>query len=267
MSELANARIDELPDSPGANPGDYFVIRNMVTGRTERIKVDYFTPGLTSTNFEWLDDVSYNINEVSTYGGTFWQSLVNANLGNTPGVDPTKWVAIPKSPSGLILWQAGVYSDSKVYVLYREQSNLHVYELASATRPYVSANFNTEFAAGDWKLIGDLEVLVVSTVGGVITLDFKHLTQLCFKGSAAIAAPKTWAFANKEAVIFCPFFRFTITNLTDVQTFPADVKVISSVGDFDLVARTWTPPGIGNYEAQLTYDQVNWNLKIFGPLA
>lgn len=65
---------------------------------------------------------------------------------------------------GLVFWEAGVFPQAKVFVLYRVNGIVSLFELNEALpRPYVSSNFLTELANGDWKYFSSpLDQVLVS---------------------------------------------------------------------------------------------------------
>lgn len=154
VDQLKNARIKELPPSAGPKAGYLFAMFNLDNDTTEKIPVDFFMSSGTSGNFEWLSDTPYDDNDVVTYGGIWWQAQQAVPENIIPGSNSLYWVAIPKSPSGLVMWQAGVYTEDEVFVVAEVSGVKTLFYLADPARPYVSSNFATEYAAGDWEPIG-----------------------------------------------------------------------------------------------------------------
>lgn len=109
-----------------------------------------------------------------------------------------------------------------------------------------------------------LDSVIVSTAGGTITLDMNSQAQRMFKGSASIAAVKTWALSNDLIAIFIPSVKFTMTT-TDDQTFPSNFKMVSFDANWNDSTKKWTPPDVGTYEMSATFDGTNWLMKIQGP--
>ena len=153
--QLENLRIDQLPLNGVLKGSYYFPIRNMDTQQTERVPLSEILTSETTQDFEWVtdNDPGYNSNEVVTYGGKWWQSLIDNNLNIVPGTNPTAWQEIAKSPSGFVFWQPGVYPQDEVFVLYPPSGAIEIYHLISPTRPYHSTDFEAELAAGDWEII------------------------------------------------------------------------------------------------------------------
>lgn len=156
MVPLKNARIKELPPSAGPKAGYLLAMFNLDKDLTESVPVDFFMSSGTSQNFEWVPNTAYPDNSVVTYGGTWWQAQQDISDTDNiiPGSDPAYWVAIPKSPSGLVMWKAGVFTEDEVFVVAEVLGVKTLFYLADPTRPYVSADFDAEYAAGDWEPIG-----------------------------------------------------------------------------------------------------------------
>jgi hypothetical protein len=150
---LLNQRIDQL-DLGEPKVGDYGIFRDMNAAKTKR----YLIPiGKTTQNFEWISDNNpgYALNDVVTYGGNWYQSLIADNLNIVPGTDPTKWQLVSKSVSG-DWWKAGTYSEDKPWVLSDYDGKPKILVLASAVRPYVSSDIEAETAAGDWVAASEI---------------------------------------------------------------------------------------------------------------
>jgi len=100
------------------------------------------------------------------------------------------------------------------------------------------------------------------TSGATIELNLNSRATM-FTPSAVIAAAKAITIGGGIS-LFSEFkFRFTITNVTDILTWPSNVKM-SDVFWND-VAKTWTPLNTGEWEASGAYDGTNWNVSIIGP--
>lgn len=156
MVPLKNARINELPVSAGPKAGYLLAMFNIDKNLTEQVLVDFFMSSGTSQNFEWAPNTAYPDNSVVTYGGLWWQAqqAMTDTDNIVPGTDDTYWLAIPKSPSGLTMWKAGVFTEDEVFVVAEVSGVKTLFYLANATRPFVSSNFTTEYANGDWEPIG-----------------------------------------------------------------------------------------------------------------
>lgn len=153
---LPNANISNLPLYSSIKPGFWLAMDDMNRVETVRLDIKELLASPISQNFEWVtdNDPGYQLNDVVTYGGKWWQSLVNDNLNNTPGVDDAIWHELPKSASGFVPWAPGVYPQDLpfVYVNLGTLDNpiVKMYVLASPVRPYVSTDIVVEVAAGDW---------------------------------------------------------------------------------------------------------------------
>ncbi|WP_373399686.1 hypothetical protein V8V91_08515 [Algoriphagus halophilus] len=93
---------------------------------------------------------SYSIDDPVIYDSSWFLSLVNSNLNNTPDSSPTEWDPVNAFNTVLSIYEVnGVYlgtltiviKDNKLYLLDRD---------AVGTDPYVSTDFAAELAAGDW---------------------------------------------------------------------------------------------------------------------
>jgi hypothetical protein len=146
--------IFELPLCASPQPNYLLAIGNFSTNQLESIPLETFLTSETSQDFEWVTDNNpgYALNEVVTYGGKWWQSLISNNLNIVPGTDPAKWQEINKSPSGLAMWQAGVFPQDLVLVVNEIGDDaLQLYRLdPDEPRPFVSSNFSAELSAGKW---------------------------------------------------------------------------------------------------------------------
>lgn len=99
----------------------------------------------------------------------------------------------------------------------------------------------------------------VDTTGSTLTLDMDSRAERIFKGSASIAAPKTWALSNSANALCIPSFIFALTGL-HIQTMPTNFKM--SDARWDSVAKTWTPMDTGQYNAKAYFDGSSWLLTI-----
>lgn len=117
---------------------------------------------------------------------------------------------------------------------------------------------------GGWIVVSGLDSAIVSTAGGVITLDMNSQAERMFRGSANIGAIKTWALANDANAVFIPSAKFVMTT-TNIQTFPAAFKMATFDANWNNATKQWTPPDVGTYEMSATFDGTNWLMKIQGP--
>lgn len=155
MANLPNGTIDQQPTAPQLEATGFFIYRSVDRGRTERVPTEQVVPSVTSGNFEWLTDTTYNINDVVTYASQWWQAQQAVPENIIPGTDVAYWVAIPRSASGFVFWSAGVYTDDEVLVLRAIDNLVQLFRLVDAARPYVSASLEQEFVDGDWDLMSE----------------------------------------------------------------------------------------------------------------
>lgn len=149
---LINKRIDQLPKNAVLKGHYVFPIRNLDNNTTEQVPLSEILAGTTSGNFEWVtdNDPGYAELVVVTHNGKWYQSLIPDNLNNVPGMDEDIWLEVNKSPSGIAFWQAGVYVQDTVVVLYDDGSGPKIYILNDGTRPFISSDFPTELTANQW---------------------------------------------------------------------------------------------------------------------
>lgn len=262
MSELINQRIDQL--SLGEpQPGDYGIFRDMLNSQTKR----YLIPAESADNFEW-DSVAaaagdYDIDDVVTYGGNWYQSTTNNNAV-APGTDAT-WTLLTRAVNWN-RWAAGVFAEADVFVVRLIDGEDHIVQLVDATRPYVSADFDAEYAAGDWVSVTQNKIIAnASLVGGAnLTMDLNFMKERNFDLLASINEIRTWVMLNDDNLIEL-IVLFTMTSLS-AQTFPATWQVCTDAGVWDPSANTWTPTDTGRYELTLRRSNgVIDHIKISGP--
>lgn len=100
--------------------------------------------------FVYDSGFSYDTGDPVIYDSAWYLSLVDTNLNNTPDSSPTEWDPVNAFNTVLSIWeQDAVYlgeltiviKDNKLYLLDRD---------SVGSEPYVSSDFATELAAGDW---------------------------------------------------------------------------------------------------------------------
>lgn len=264
---MPNKRTDELPLCAQAQPDFYVPLWNTETNRTERLRLEpLLVSGGSTQNFEWVPDKdpAYQEDESVTYGGNWYQSLVDDNTF-VPGTDDTKWLPVTKASSGTF-WQAGLYTEDEVFVYNIVGDTVFSFRLAAAARPFASSNFENELQAGDWEQLGKVQNIEVDTtlVSDIITVDFLSLQEINFVGSDQITEAKTWAFDNIVEGLFS-IIRFNITDSV-IQTFPAGVKVANTSNSvYNSTTKQWTALATGEYEATVTYINGQVYMIINGP--
>ncbi len=150
-----NKQIIALDEITVINAGSFFVIYDILTAKSYKIKVDNFVP-TTDQNFKWISTVEYDEDEVSLHNDKWWRSLQDTNEGHIPSEDGIWWTQVSKSSSSSLAIHAnGVYTDTNVFVMKIKDGSMQMYRLASATRPYNSTDFDTELEDGDWELVSE----------------------------------------------------------------------------------------------------------------
>jgi hypothetical protein len=211
-------RADELPLGTPA-PGDIGVYYDKQNNVTKGFLMDQFLTSDETQNFQWVpsanDGSGYIMGEFVTYGGKWFESLVNNNL-NVPGTDETKWLEGSKVYGTLRVWQAGLYTESEEFVIGRNaQNHLLQWRLAStAGRPFNSSNFLNEVAAGSWEAISKsyIDSVAVYNLTSPTTITQGHLLagsnitgmsairilELILTGDTAIKADNTIITADDD---------------------------------------------------------------------
>lgn len=154
---MANQRIPEMPPMASLPSGGLVPVYNPITGLTEKFDLSTLATS-SSADARWVSTFSYSEGEIVTYDGKIWESIVpgsNSNTGNVPIEGAGFWTERSKSQSGLTMYVPGVFTETEVFVLNNLDGYIQLYNLASATRPYNSTDFNLEFAQGDWVLASE----------------------------------------------------------------------------------------------------------------
>jgi len=133
--------------------------------------VDFITSSITTGIPAWTATLEFNTDgsddgSFCTWPDTngalrFWKTKTSANINNEPPTNPattenTDWIEVsPSSGSSIKEWEAGIYGDGLVIVYHNHSiDGRALYILTEPSRPYESANIETEISAGDWELIG-----------------------------------------------------------------------------------------------------------------
>jgi uncharacterized delta-60 repeat protein len=155
-------KINELnPFSGTVITGEELIpVYDPATGKTVKVKASLFSGGEDKT-LQWVSTETYEINEIRTWNLKFWKSEVDDNIGNQP-TEGDYWTEVSKSETGnLGYWASGVFTNDPSYAVYNKQ--LYLLDNTVVTIPYESSNFETELAAGVWKLesITDAERAII----------------------------------------------------------------------------------------------------------
>lgn len=196
---LPNARIIDLPEGTPSS-GDYGVFYSVFDGITKKFTIDTST---TVQDYEWNAATTYALNNVVIYEGKWWKSLINNNLGNIPA-ENANWTEVSPSPIGLVPWQAGVYIENDVFVISDIAGISQLFQLnPGEPRPFISNNFEAEYADGSWILVGDRSHTVIEKTAHGFTLgDWLTITNnwnLC--GSSDVGYAQVIHVVNANFVI------------------------------------------------------------------
>lgn len=249
--ELTNASFDQL--DPGIpKSGDILAFKDMAANKTKRFYFDELMVS-TANNFEWVSDNNpgYALNAIVTYGAKIWQSKIANNLNIVPGTDASKWELLTKAVNWA-RWAAGAFLDTDVFVIRLIDGEDHIVQLVSVTRPYNSTNFDTEYAAGDWKSLTQNMIVKAATLGlNTVQLDLNMLKNRIFNVGNLIEA-KTWSLLKSTNM---QQFKavFQVSGVLHIQTFPAAWQVSTVAGIWNDAANTWTPTDEGFYELEAVY--------------
>lgn len=148
---LITKSIDELDEitAPGADA--LLVLRDPSTGKDFKVKKSNLVSGASST-YEWNPETSYDTDQIVSWAGTWWKSLIDSNFGNVPAED-TNWTEVSAAEeSSLKEFEAGkVYKGDFVVVVHLD----NFYRLTNITRPYSAASF----IGADWQQFGSMQDL------------------------------------------------------------------------------------------------------------
>lgn len=154
---LPSAPIDQFDEATSVQPEDWAVIFQISTGKTKKTRSSNFGLDSPSSNYNWSPTFDYAVDEVVEFQGKWYKSLDTPNLGNVPSAAGSLfWEETSKnSSSSLVKWAAGTYITDDVFVVYDDNQDpadpaWRIYALKNATRPFLSADFAVELAAGDW---------------------------------------------------------------------------------------------------------------------
>lgn len=207
-----------------------------------------------SLNIEWTSAKAaagdYDVDSITTRGGKLWKSNL-LNNPNTPGAEAVgaeTWIEIPKGASGFVLWAAGTFTETKAFVLYEIENKTYLFELASVVRPYESSDFSVELAAGDWKMLGELQLVEVDTTGSEIELDGRYLERLFFEGSDDISVNKNMSVASAPPSV-AKYEALLVTDADNIELdfTGSEVPVMSSHGSWNSATKKLTLYDAGSY--------------------
>lgn len=208
---LPNSDVPNLPEGFDINAADWFVKYSVSRGILEKIKANLVT-STSNVNSTWVSTHPYDTDDVVLYANEFWASDEDGNVGNAPNAPgSTHWHVVSKSPSTLTLWQAGVYTEEETLVLHVDGGVPLIYRLdPDLARPYLSSDFDAEFIADVWQLVGQGPTIWGSITGTLAdqvdlkaALDAKaNLSGCTFTGAVILNADPVTALgaATKQYV-------------------------------------------------------------------
>lgn len=263
-TEQVNERIDQRPIGiPKAT--DWGLYRDMDNSQTKRFSMALVLDS-PANNIEWIsdNDPGYATDDIVTYGGNIYQSLIDDNLNIIPGSDVDSWELLTRGINWA-RWAAGTFIEADVIVIRAIDGEDHLVQLVDAARPYVSSDFDTEYAAGDWISITQNIINKAATdAAGTIQLDMNYLKERNFNLVAVVTEAKTWSILKgtnlKKLTV-----TFEIDAGLDAHIFPNTFKLYTLAGLYDSATFTWTPTDAGKYELEIYYNGTIHSAKLFGP--
>jgi hypothetical protein len=157
MDPLPSAPITLFEERFAIFENDEFALVETSSGKTVKIKAKYVTFAQPSTNYKWVSTFDYPVDAIVEYQGKWYLSLQTPNLGKIPSspANAAFWQEQVKAGSGFVFWVAGVYTGAEVFVLRALDQFVQIFRLSNATRPFLSTDFEVEYAAGDWELMSE----------------------------------------------------------------------------------------------------------------
>lgn len=141
---------------------DLRTVGNAIVDLVAALEIEIFpdwTSGLTFQT-DGTDDGRYCKYPDTDGKKRIFETKVDDNIGNAPPTDPlitetTEWKEISQSAkSGIVEWSAGVYGEGLIIVYWNHSTDdNNFYILKNPTRPFTSANIETEIVSGDWEKI------------------------------------------------------------------------------------------------------------------
>jgi hypothetical protein len=170
MSYDIDARIKQLPPLNLGHKGLYIPVYNNLDDVTYYITAEKLLQA-TNLTYPWQSNVEYDDDQIVSHLDKFWRSLIPNNLNNVPS-EGANWTEVSKSAStGFSLWQAGVYDQTEVYVVYDRV----IYQLNPiAPRPFNSVDFDTEKTSGSWQSIS------LQSFTNIVYLDENEVIGNCY---------------------------------------------------------------------------------------
>lgn len=141
---------------------DLRTVGNAIVDMVSALDIDIFPDWASGLTFQTdgSDDGKYCKHPDTNGKKRIWETKTAANIGNEPPTDPlitsnTHWQEISQSAkSGIVEWSAGVFGEGLIIVYWNHSiDGNNFYILKNPTRPFSSANIETEIIAGDWEKI------------------------------------------------------------------------------------------------------------------
>lgn len=176
FTSIIDKRIPELPNQSNVSALMQIPIYDPITDTTYRMNYAIIQPGASTADYRWNPSVDYGVGDIVTNSDKIWESLVTPNLNQVPLEGGGFWTERSKSKSGFAYWQAGVFTDDDVYVLYTLGGNTFFYELVDPARPYNSTDFEDELADDKWRRIGTIEDILGTVLDGLVLTDASDIT-------------------------------------------------------------------------------------------
>jgi len=152
---LPSAPIAAFEDHSNIVDGDLFVVVDSLTGKTKRTNASRILPAQPSTSYKWVSTFDYAVDAIVEYQGYWYLSLQTPNLGKVPTTEPLYWEQQLKASSGFVFWAPGVYTGAEVFVMRPLDHLIQFFTLDTATRPFLSTDFEVEYAQGLWELMSE----------------------------------------------------------------------------------------------------------------
>lgn len=162
---MPDKRIPELDPLASVNGTIMIPGYDPVTDTTYRINLSDVNPGLSTANNSWQPAPAvYNEDDIVQSEDRLWASNIDGNT-DIPPYEGVEWREISRSKSGLTLYVPGTFMDADVYVVSNYTGSYNLYRLINPTRPFESADLETEVTGGDWEAFGEPAATITADSG------------------------------------------------------------------------------------------------------